>query len=134
MKHYVLPCSALLLLLFSKLAYVHHSGAQFDPTKQVTVTGTVSEFIWENPHSSFKVTTLGPNGTPVVWAVEMPGPNNLVREGWKRTSIKEGDKVSVTVRPLRDGGYGGLYLGIVLADGKVLGTSGPAADAPSGKP
>jgi hypothetical protein len=116
------------LLLFCELSYAHHSGALFDMTKQVTITGTVSDFIWENPHSSFKVNTEGPNGAFVVWAVEMGGPNNLVREGWKRTSIKEGDKVTVTVRPLRDGGYGGLYMGIVLADGKTLGITG-AADA-----
>jgi hypothetical protein len=130
MKNYVLATFALLLLLFSKLAYVHHSGALFDTTKQVTVTGTVSEFIWENPHSSFKVSTTGPDGKFAVWAVEMGGPNNLVREGWKRTSIKEGDKVTVTVHPLRDGGYGGLYMGIVLADGKTLGVTG--ADAAAG--
>ena len=133
MKPLVLSVTALLLLCFSKLAYVHHSGALFDTTKQVTVTGTVSEFVWENPHSSFKVSAEGPNSTVVVWAVEMGGPNNLVREGWKRTSIKEGDKVTVTVRPLRDGGYGGLYMGIVLADGKTLGVTGPA-DAAAAKP
>ncbi len=126
MKKFILGASALLLLSFSELAYVHHSGALFDTTKQVTITGTVSDFIWENPHSSFKVSTEGPNGAFVVWAVEMGGPNNLVREGWKRTSIKEGDKVTVTVRPLRDGGYGGLYMGIVLADGKTLGITAPA--------
>lgn len=129
MKKPILTASALLLMFFSKLAYVHHSGALFDNSKQVTITGTVSEFIWENPHSSFKVSTSGADGKLAVWAVEMGGPNNLVREGWKRTSIKEGDKVTVTVHPLRDGGYGGLYMGIVLADGKTLGITGADAAA-----
>jgi hypothetical protein len=51
----------------------------------------------------------------------MNSPNNLVRDGWKRTTLKAGDKVTVTVRPLRDGTPGGQYVSIVLADGRVLG-------------
>jgi Family of unknown function (DUF6152) len=123
MNRHLLGTAAGLLMLFSKPAYVHHSGALFDQSRQVTVTGTVSEFVWENPHASFKVSTTDDGGRFVVWAIEMGGPNNLVREGWKRTTIKDGDKVTVTVRPLRDGGLGGLYVGILLPDGKTLGTA-----------
>jgi hypothetical protein len=102
-------------------AAAHHSGAMFDMTRVVTISGTVQEFNWTNPHSSFKVLVPNAAGIEDVWAVEMGGPNNLVREGWKRTTLKPGDKVTVTVRPLRDGVPGGSYVGIVLADGKSLG-------------
>jgi hypothetical protein len=102
----------------------------FDRATSKVITGTVVEFNWTNPHASFKVEVAGASGQREIWAIEMNSPNNLVREGWKRTSIKAGDKVSVTVNPLRDGRPGGWYLSIVLANGHRLGGSEPAA-APS---
>jgi hypothetical protein len=113
-------CAAV-LLLFSTPAYVHHSGAMFDLTREVTIKGTVTEFNWTNPHTSFKVSVPNPDGTQSIWGVEMNSPNNLVRAGWKRTTIKPGDKVTVKVRPLRDGAPGGQYISIILPDGKSLG-------------
>jgi len=110
-----------LVVLFSTPAYVHHSGAMFDLSKSVQITGTVTEFNWTNPHSSFKVSVPNPDGTHSIWGVEMNSPNNLVRAGWKRTTIKPGDKVTVTVRPLRDGAPGGQYVSIVLPNGTNLG-------------
>jgi len=114
------------VLLFGLLARfnpasAHHSGAMFDISKKVDVSGTIIDFNWSNPHANFKVNVQKPDGSSEVWAVEMNSPNNLVRDGWKRTTLKEGDKVTVTVRPLRDGTPGGQYVSIVLADGRVLG-------------
>jgi hypothetical protein len=106
-------------------ALAHHSGAMFDPSRTETITGTVTEFNWTNPHSSFKVDVTGPDGKVATWAIEMNSPGNLVRVGWKRTTIKAGDKVTVTVRPLRDGKPGGSYMSIKLADGTVLSGVGP---------
>jgi hypothetical protein len=120
---YVAALAAVMLVL-SAPAWVHHSGAMFDRTQQTMITGTVTEFQWTNPHSSFKVEVPGADGKSEIWSIEMNGPNNLVRAGWKRSTIKPGDKVSVTINPLRDGRPGGWYLGITLADGRALGGAG----------
>jgi hypothetical protein len=109
------------LLMFSSPAYVHHSGAMFDIGKEVRITGTVSEFNWSNPHANFKVAVIGVDGISQSWAVEMNSPNNLVRDGWKRTTLKAGDRVTVTLRPLRDGTPGGQFVSVVLPDGHTLG-------------
>jgi hypothetical protein len=113
------------LLCASAPAWVHHSGAMFDAAKEQTIAGTITEFNWVNPHSSFKVSVKGADGAEVVWAIEMNAPQNLVRQGWKRTTLKNGDKVSVVVHPLRDGQPGGSFVAITLADGTKLGGSGP---------
>jgi hypothetical protein len=107
-------------LLAAGLVSAHHSGAMFDSARSQTLVGTVTEFNWVNPHSSFKIEVPGPDGKPVVWAVEMNTPQNLVREGWKRTSIKAGDKITAVVHPLRDGKPGGSYVSVKLADGTLL--------------
>ena len=125
MKAPVIVAYGMTLALFSTRAWDHHSYATFDTTRSVSVTGTVTEFNWTNPHASFKVSTRNATGATEIWSVEMDGPNNLIREGWRRTSLKLGDKVTVTMSPLRDGGRGGSYVGIILANGKALGKPVP---------
>ena len=121
MRGYWVAAFMAAVLMFSSPAYVHHSGAMFDITKETKISGTVVEFNWSNPHANFKVSVVNESGGVDVWAVEMNSPNNLVRDGWKRTTLQPGDKVTVTIRPLRDGTPGGQYVSIVLSDGKVLG-------------
>ena len=107
-------------------AQAHHSGAMFDRSRQVTLVGTVKEFSWTNPHSSFSVEVMKPDGSVELWGVEMNSPNNLVREGWTRTTLNPGDKVTAVINPLRDGKPGGVYVGVTLPTGKVLATgAGP---------
>jgi len=102
-------------------ALAHHSFAMFDREKEVTLTGTVREFQWTNPHAFIEVDVPGENGAASErWSVEMNSPNNLTRQGWKSSLLKAGDKVSVTINPLRDGKKGGLFVSVVLPDGKVI--------------
>jgi hypothetical protein len=129
MKPFHIAALGTALLVLSTPAYVHHSGAAFDRSKVVKITGIVTEFVWANPHATFRVDVTGSDGKAVSWPVEMNGPSNLVHEGWKRSSIKPGDKVTVTVNPLRDGRPGGWYISITLADGTTLG----GGDAPQGE-
>ncbi len=125
MKALVITACGLILASFSTPAWVHHSYAMFDTTKHINVTGTVTEFNWTNPHASFKVSTVNAAGATEIWSVEMGSPNNLIHEGWRRFTLKLGDKVTVTMLPLRDGRAGGSYVGIILANGKTLGKPAP---------
>lgn len=123
------------LLAFATPAWVHHSGAMFDREKQINITGTVTEFTWTNPHASFRVDVPNAQGKIESWAIEMNSPNNLVHAGWKRSTLKNGDKVTVKINPLRDGRPGGLYVGITLPDGKYLGAPvDKSYDQPADKP
>src|SRR6201992_1419957 len=124
MKSFHIATLATVLLIFSAPAWVHHSGAMFDRSKETKIMGPVADVQWTNPHASFKVDVPGADGKSETWSIEMNGPNNLIRAGWKRTTIKLGDKVTVTINPLRDGRPGGWYLAITLADGRTLGSAG----------
>jgi hypothetical protein len=107
-------------LLGTGSAMAHHSFAMFDRDKEVTLNGTVTEFQWTNPHAFIEVEVADAGGKAEKWSVEMNSPNNLTRQGWKSTLLKPGDKVSVTMNPLRDGKKGGLFVAITFADGKVI--------------
>lgn len=96
----------------------------FDRTRVIEINGIVKEFLWVNPHSSFKVEVRNAQGEAQLWFIEMNGVSNLVHEGWKRGTLKPGDKVTVAINPLRDGRPGGWYLGVTLSDGTKLGTPG----------
>lgn len=102
-------------------AGAHHSYAMFDMTKIVALDATIVRFRWQNPHSFIEANAAVKGGAEL-WAIEMNSPNNLVSEGWKRTTLKPGDKVKLYIHPLRDGSKGGSYAGVRLADGKTLGT------------
>lgn len=113
--------------LLSVPVFAHHSTAAFDNEKVIRIEGTVTQFRWINPHASFKLEGDASEGVDGLWTVEMTAPNVLMRVGWKRSSLNEGDKVVAFVNPLKnaivlnDGSQGGLYVGVILADGSTLG-------------
>jgi hypothetical protein len=109
-----------LLLLSALPAAAHHSGVMFDDAKSVTLTGTVKAYQWTNPHCWIQVLVPGPEGTQE-WSVEMGAPFELFRGGWRPTTLKTGDSITVTVRPMRDGTRGGLYVSATDANGKPFG-------------
>jgi hypothetical protein len=103
-------------------AFAHHSFAMFDQSKTVTLKGTITEFQWTNPHAFIHIDVPNASGGgKQTWQVELNSPNNLKRQGWKSTSVKAGDVVTLVLNPLRDGTKGGLFVSVTLADGKVLG-------------
>ena len=111
------------LVLAAVPAAAHHSYSMFDMKKTVALDATVTKFKWQNPHSFIMVDVKAPEGTEN-WAIEMTSPNNLAQAGWKRSSLKPGDKVTLWVHPLRSGAKGGSYVGVRLVDGSTLGEAG----------
>jgi hypothetical protein len=101
-------------------AFAHHSFAMFDAQKDVTLDGTVVEFQWTNPHSWVQVQAKDSSGKQVEWSIEMASPNSLARSGWKRTSLKAGDKVTLVIHPMRDGSPGGSLVSAAV-DGVKIG-------------
>ena len=102
----------------------HHSTTMFDHSKTYTISGTVVELRWVNPHVSLSVNgTLKDSEEAGVWVMEMTSPGNLVRAGgWRRDAVKPGDKVDVVFSPLRDADKkgGALKKLTVLATGEVF--------------
>jgi hypothetical protein len=101
----------------------HHSYAMFDLNKTVMLDAQVTRFKWQNPHAFIEASVTTRAG-PERWAIEMTSPNNLTQEGWRRTTLKPGDRVRIYVHPLRSGARGGSYAGVRLADGSTLGQVG----------
>ena len=112
--------AALALMAMPQMADAHHSYAMFDMTKSIDLKGKVVQFKWSNPHAWLTVEVKDAKGTPVVWNVEMNSPNNLMLLCWKRTSLKAGDDVVITVHPLKEDKTGGSFMSVVLANGQTL--------------
>jgi hypothetical protein len=119
-----LPLVAALLLAtlaMSGAARAHHSGAMFDRSKEVSIEGEVSEWRWSNPHSWLQIHAPH-NGQPeALWSFESTSTQILVKQGWRRTSLKPGDKVTVAYNPFKDGAAGGNLVRVTMPDGTVFG-------------
>lgn len=117
-----------LVILASTAALAHHSTSGFDSETVYKIEGEITMFRWTNPHASFKILGAIEGEEPIEWTVELTAPNVLINQGWKRTSLNEGDKITAYVNPIRDPGFrmrdgsrGGLYVGVLTADGTELG-------------
>ena len=101
-------------------ALAHHSFAMFDFQASKTVSGTVEQFDWTNPHTFIWLQVPTANGGSERYGFEGMSPNYLGRRGWSKTTLNPGDKVTVTYHPLKDGTKGGTYQKVTLSDGKEL--------------
>ena len=109
----------------------HHSFAAFDVTTQKSVTGTVNKVDWTNPHIWLWIDVPNDKGGTDTYGFEGMSPNFLARRGWTRTTLKNGDKITVSYRPMKDGSKGGMFM-TGNANGKVLSMMG-GTDDPSYK-
>ncbi len=121
MKAILGAASVSILLAFTLPAWAHHSGAaEFDSTKKIDLTGTVTKMEWVNPHAHFYIDVKGPDGKVTNWNLELASPSILIRNGWRKDSVKEGDVVTVTGSQARDGTNLGIANTIVFPDGRKL--------------
>jgi hypothetical protein len=113
--------SSLAAALLPALAAAHHSTAMFDDTKVIELSGTVKTLQWANPHIWLQV-IVAADGAETEWSIEGGSPNTLSRQGWRSTTFKPGDAVTVRVNPMKDGTPAGLFVGAKLAtDGRTIG-------------
>jgi hypothetical protein len=123
----ILSLAGVAVTLLAAPAAAHHSFAMFDQNKVVTLTGTVTEFEWVNPHSWLHF-TVDANGQKQEWSLELASIGQQTRVGWTATTVKPGDRITVEFNPLRDGSRGGTLLAAVLPDGRKLGHGGMPAN------
>jgi hypothetical protein len=102
-------------------ALAHHSFAMFDQSQTVTLKGEVKDLRWTNPHVFIEVLVKNDAGTAEEWSIEMTSPEHLARAGWRPTTLKAGDEVTLSIHPMRDGVKGGQYLSGTGPSGPLLG-------------
>lgn len=113
----------LLATLFASAAGAHHSFAMFDTTKKITVTGVVRDYQWTNPHVFVQLVVADAQGQAQEWSIEGASPNMLYRAGWSKSTFSIGERLTIVINPLRDGGNGGYFVSCQLPDGTTLGTN-----------
>lgn len=108
------------LVLGAVPVLAHHSTAMFDDTKEVTVTGTVKEFQYTNPHSWLLVDVTAEDGTVTTWGFEAEGPSTLMRAGIRKSDLAPGTEITITGHPMKDGRPAAAWLRATRGDGKEL--------------
>lgn len=114
-----MPAAVACLMLLSPTAAAHHAGTMFDYQNPQELTGTVRAFQFTNPHCYIQL-VVQRDGRTEEWSIELAAPSHLHRLGWRRNSLSPGDRVTVSISPLRDGTKGGEIREIAHADGTPL--------------
>jgi hypothetical protein len=124
-KHAILSLMVVagVVLLAAPSSLAHHSRAMFDMARNVTYTGVVEKYLWQNPHSHI-VVKVGPDAkdpsTAGTWDIEVSSINLMVSQGWNRTTYRPGDPITVVAHPMRSGSKGALLFYAVRPDGTRL--------------
>lgn len=111
----------------------HHGAATFDTGKEMVLEGTVTEWVWANPHCFLKFDGKEHDGTVRSWVVETSNPSDMVNRGWSRRSFKGGETITATVEPVKGGNPVGRLLQVKFADGHVLSTRGGGVEPAAGR-
>jgi Family of unknown function (DUF6152) len=109
------------ILIFGSSLFAHHgTGVAYQEDKLVTLKGTVTEWIWSNPHCGILFDVTDEQGNVAHWAAELGNPHQLSAGGFNKDVMKPGDKISVTGHPSRSGAPRIQFLHMQLPDGRTL--------------
>jgi hypothetical protein len=116
------PAAAALALAAAAAApaFAHHSTAMFDMEHEVQLKGTVKDFQWTQPHTWIVFEVPNASGGSDEYGVEGMSPSYLGRNGWSKHTLSPGDKVTLSIHPLKDGRKGGFDSSVTFPDGKVM--------------
>ena len=106
-------------LILSASAYAHHGAAAYDTAKNTTVTGTVTNFQFVNPHVLIAIDAKDPSGKVAKWQGELTSPNRLSRAGWTKSTLKPGDQVTLIGGTSKNGSPT-MWINKVIKDGQEL--------------
>ena len=106
--------------MFSRPVVAHHGYVAYDTNKKVTVKGTVTRWLWSNPHCILQLDATDESGHVVHWIFETENPNTMTRVGWSRDSFKPGDQIAVNALPVKSGAPVGRIIEAVLPNGEKL--------------
>jgi hypothetical protein len=115
-----LTVAATAAVIAGSAASAHHSTAMFDMQKSVTLSGTIQEFQWTNPHTWIVFEVPNASGGTDEYGIEGMSPNYLARTGWDKHTLSGGDKVDLVIHPLRDGRKGGFDVSVKKPDGTLM--------------
>jgi hypothetical protein len=109
-------------MLWCASALAHHGTSEYEMNEEISLTGTVAEWTFQNPHSWLRLDVAGPDGAVTEWSIESAPPNYMARQGWSAQSLARGEEVTVLISPLRDRNEPnrGILLEILAADGDEL--------------
>jgi hypothetical protein len=114
--------------IFSPPLFAHHGAAAYDMAKSVTLKGTVTKWLWANPHVVLQFDVTDDHGQVVQWSAETENPSSMVHYGYTKESIKPGDQVTVTMVPAKNGKPFGRIQAVVLPNGQKLSGRGVQGD------
>ena len=107
----------------------HHGTAEYDNTKTISLQGTVTALQYLNPHALILFTVKDDKGQTAEWTAELQSPNLLSRRGWSRSTLKPGDQVIITGRPVKNGAKAMTGQKVVFTDGRETPNMGLPADS-----
>jgi hypothetical protein len=120
---------AIALMLTADAALAHHSFAMFDQSQTITLEGAVKDFRWTNPHVFIQLLVKNESGADEEWSIEMTSPEHLARAGWRPSTLKPGDKLTLDIHPMREGIKGGQYLSGTGPNGPLIGSRPASKEA-----
>ena len=120
------------VVVLTQPVLAHHSFANFDLNREMTLVGTIKQVQFTNPHVWLQVMVPDAKGSQTEWSIEAGAPGMLLRTGWKPNTLKSGDAVTVVTHPAKNGDANGSLIRVTIPDGRTLGPGGPAAALKSG--
>ena len=122
MRNISAPMALVLAGLFSLSvpAFAHHGNAAYEYEKTITLKGTVTSWLWSNPHCLLKFDVKDEKGDVQHWVTEASSPVDMLRIGWSNSALKPGDEITIDLMPTKNSAFVGRIRQVTLSDGTIL--------------